>query len=91
MTEIEWTPQQHLGTWHPRGRRLIGPVVFVQRIDGRPTGLYFVVPRWRYWWISMLDSAVTWPIVGRVARAIRSRMQVLYIWAWPHHGPIGQA
>lgn len=33
MNEIAWTPQRHLGTWHPRGRRNRRLAEEVQRCD----------------------------------------------------------
>lgn len=85
-----WQPDHSAGTWHPCGRRL-GPVRYEQRVNGTPTGLFFVVSRCRYWLICVLDCVAQIPIVGRAARRSLRGMTVFYQWTWLHSGPRGAA
>jgi len=85
-----WEPSMDHGTWHPCGYR-ISPVRYEQRVNGTPTGLFFVVPRWRYWWISALASVVRWPLAGRLARRMLAGIRVEYRWTWLHRGTRGEA
>lgn len=80
--KTSWTPTIAHGTWRPRGRRLIGPVTYIQRVHDQPTGLFFTVPRQRYWWICTLVRARNLPLLGRFAQRVLARMQVEYYWTW---------
>lgn len=66
-------------TWHPCGYGL-SPVVYVQRLGDEPTGMFFVVPRWKYWAIAVLISAARMPVIGRGARLILKHVSVTYRW-----------
>lgn len=66
-----------VGTWHPMGYRL-SPVVYQQRINGEPTGLFFVVSRPRYWWIWLMVKARRYPIIGKLAARLLSEFRVEY-------------
>lgn len=83
-------PDHSVGTWHPRGRRL-GPVRYEQRINGKVTGLFFVVARRRYWLIRVLTLASKIPVVGRVARRVLRRIAVCYQYTWLHSCARGEA
>jgi hypothetical protein len=72
-----WMPVPDYGTWHPQGKGL-GPVTYVQRLRGQSTGLYFKVPRWRYWWISALVKMRDTVLVSHWARRRYERLQVTY-------------
>lgn len=76
------------GTWHPCGRHL-GPVYYEQRVDGRPTGWFFVVPRGKYWLICTLDTCSGLPVIGSLAARVRRRLAVTYRCMWLHHGKHG--
>jgi hypothetical protein len=80
--KTSWTPNMNHGTWHPRGRRLIGPVTYIQRTQGQPTGLFFIVTRQRYWWICGLVRTRNLPLLGCFARRALARMVVKYYWVW---------
>lgn len=77
-----WTPAMNHGTWRPRGRRLIGPVTYIQLVQGQPTGLFFIVTRQRYWWICWLRRMSDLPLLGRFARHALATMSVKYCWMW---------
>jgi len=88
---LGWQPDYSFGTWHPCGRRLLGPVRFEQRLDGSPTGLFFMVSRPRYWTIRALAATCRISVVGCVARHLLQKMRVLYQWTWLHNGPRGES
>ena len=67
-------------TWHPIGRLWIGPVRFEQRMNGSPTGLWFDVPRWKWWIIKALNRAILWNLP--LARRLWDRCIVEYRWIW---------
>lgn len=75
-------------TWMPCGHGL-SPVVYVQRLGAEPTGMFFVVSRWKHWVISTLVSAARMPGIGRVARALLKHVHVTY--RWTSNGKRGQA
>lgn len=77
-----WTPTPGHGTWHPQGRWL-GAVTYIHRLSGQPTGLYFKVPRWRYWWISALIKLQAMPLLGAWADRRYAQMSVTYHYALP--------
>lgn len=84
-------PEYQIGTWHPHRRRWIGPVTYVQRVDGDPTGLIFVVSRFRFWWICALVVATRTRWIRRPARWALARMYVRYHWTWlPRRGLIAR-
>jgi hypothetical protein len=60
-------------------------------MNGQPTGLFFVVPRWRYWWIWGLVGVHKWPLMGWFSRRILARMQVKYHLTWLHGRKPGEA
>ena len=76
-----WAPPP-IGTWHPRGRGF-GPVTYEQRLRGQPTGMFFTVSRWRYWWIRILVKIRSVPLAGCLASRSLARMQVTYHFAQP--------
>lgn len=78
-------------TWYPCGRRLLGPVMYVQRAGGRPTGLFFIVTRLRYWQICGLVGTRELPLIGRLARRALAQIRVEYQWTWLHGGGSGEA
>jgi hypothetical protein len=82
ISKTSWTPVINYGTWHPRGRRLIGPVTYIQRVQGQPTGLFFIVSRRRYWWICGLRRMRESLLIGRFARHVLANMPIKYYWMW---------
>jgi len=86
-----WQPDIGRGTWHPRGRRFLGPVRVEQRDRGIPTGLFYVVSRRHFWWISLLKYAQRVPLIRRPARYMWRRIVVKYEWGWLPSGQRAQA
>jgi hypothetical protein len=77
-----WTPAMNHGTWQPQGRRFIGPVIYIQRVQSQPTGLFFIVSRQRYWWICGLRKMRNLPLLGRFAQHVLAYMPIKYYWTW---------
>jgi hypothetical protein len=82
---VSWTPQPNLGTWH-RYDYGTGAIAYEQCVKGIPTGLFFVVSRWKYRWIWTLVKVHRWPLVGWLARRLLARIQVKYHWIWLSNG-----
>lgn len=66
------------GAWYPCSRGLTTPVIYIQCLNSQPTGLYFVVPRWRHMWIWALVKVHKVPLIGKAAMRTLARMQVTY-------------
>ena len=84
------------GTWHPMGLKWWGPVIFVQRCGGADTGIWFVLSRWRWWWLRLLKWArgtadVPRPVSGAIAAKLLARLRVEYHMEWNWDGPRGVA
>jgi hypothetical protein len=77
-----WTPAMNHGTWQPQGRRFIGPVIYIQRVQSQPTGLFFIVSRQRYWWICGLRKMRNLPLLGRFAQHVLAYMPIKYYLTW---------
>jgi len=49
-------------------------------MNGSPTGLWFDVPRWKWWIIKALNRAILWNLP--LARRLWDRCIVEYRWIW---------
>lgn len=82
-----WQPET---TCHPCGR-VLGPVYYEQRQNGKATGLFFVVSRTRHWQMRALNTLIYLPVIGRLVVRLRQKMTVTYRWSWLHCCPQSDA